>query len=363
GDRSGIRNAEIKYGVGYGVKIEACDYGFVEWCYVHHNGLFDLYSEGNSTTTTRYARFDDCVVHSYGFEAGIHHRGNAGLTATTPNYAPMIRGCYCKRFDNSGGPGSARSEICIEVWGHTYDAVISSNHAEGGWMGISVDRSRYAAVTGNTVRDCRNGYELAASERCTVTGNTYQGLNKENTIGVSCSNSPNGHNVISGNYFYGFAECGIHLNGSTGDTSNWYTITGNQFYPTIGTADCIRLQHASYVTITGNSFFGDTAARGDGIHMDSHSSTGPNMPTITITGNTFADLDRCFDFQASGTVGTATPSVDRVSVTGNTFTNNNLVIAALSSGKINNVYIGDNWKMIGNIGLGDYRNYRAGTVY
>ena len=95
--------------------------------------------------------------------------------------------------------------------------------------------------------------------------------------------------------------------------------------------------------------------------MDSHSLTGPNMQTIT--GNTFVDLDRCFDFVASGTVGTTTPSVDRVSVTGNTFTNNNLVISALSSGKINNVYIGDNWKMIGNIGLGDYRNYRAGTTY
>jgi hypothetical protein len=87
------------------------------------------------------------------------------------------------------------------------------------------------------------------------------------------------------------------------------------------------------------------------------------MHTITVTGNTFADLDRCFDFQASGTVGATTPSVDRVSVTGNTFTNNNSVIAALSSGKINNVYIGDNWKMIGNIGLGGLPELSTGTAY
>ncbi len=46
-----------------------------------------------------------------------------------------------------------------------------------------------------------------------------------------------------------------------------------------------------------------------------------------------------------------------------TATNNNAVIAALTSGKINNVYTGDNWKMIGNIGLTDYRDYRAGTTY
>jgi len=83
----------------------------------------------------------------------------------------------------------------------------------------------------------------------------------------------------------------------------------------------------------------------------------------TITGNTFVDSDRCFDFVTSGAVGTTTPSVDHVSVRGNTFTNNNLVISALSSGKINNVYIGDNRKMIGNIGLGDHRNYRTGTTY
>ncbi len=193
----------------------------------------------------------------------------------------------------------ANGPICIELWGialgDSTGAVVSANTTSGGLMGISVDKQHSASVTTNTVSGfAAYGLELASSQHCALATNTVDGLNGTDTRGISCSNTSNSHNAITGNTVRRCVSKGLHVFQGAD-----YAITGNIIREIGGNA--MDLQSTPRCSVTGNRIDG---AGGTGI-----SWTTPNNGSLTgnVITNCAYGIDLWFD----------TGTMDNVTVTGN----------------------------------------------
>ncbi len=249
-------------------------------------GRFGIWSKKSRQKVT------GCDVADTSLETAATYAGIRieGAAATGGNHRTHVLGNTVTLA--SGGP------IGIELWGialgDATGAVVSVNTVSGGLMGISADKQHSATITANTVSGFAEfGLELASSQHCALATNTVDGLNSASTTGVSCSNTSNSHNAITGNTIRRCTLKGIHaFQGAD------YAITGNMIREIGGNG--IDLQSTPRCSVTGNRI--DGAATG-------LSWTTPNNGAVTgnvITNCTYG-IDLWFD----------TGTMDNVTVTGN----------------------------------------------
>ncbi len=194
-----------------------------------------------------------------------------GIIVHRTGAAPAVTGVRISGNVVTMPRGTRDATVAIETYGGVQGAIVQNNATSGAFIGISIDHTTTASVTGNTVSGASGyGIELAASRQTTVSANTVQcsGYTPE---GIVLDNAAPTDNTISSNTVNGCVSRGIALNRG----SDRVSIAGNTVNQAAGYA--IELLGSASVKVTNNVLDGNGSAL--------KALVGESSPNLTVTGN------------------------------------------------------------------------------
>jgi hypothetical protein len=155
--------------------------------------------------------------------------------------------------------------VCLETWGNCYQATVANNVTYGGSMGVSIDRTTGASVTGNTIRaPWKYGIEVPKSLAVSVAGNSIYGegiadygIIIDGTVNVTVDEGA----VVVGNTIRNTKLYGIFVTNAMGAA-----VAGNTVNTLLGTG--IYVQYTNNFAVTGNVCKRPTGAFAYGIAVD-----------------------------------------------------------------------------------------------
>jgi parallel beta-helix repeat protein len=169
--------------------------------------------------------------------------------------------------------------VGIETFGGCTRPVITGCTVSGGAIGISVDTSPSASVTGNTLTGVKTyAVEVVSSDNAAVVGNTVEGSAVTvRGIAVNGAAASSKAVAITGNTVVGCTTYGIRSQGAA-----QVTVSGNTVQLT-GSAG-IYVAGAVYATVNGNVVDDQATTMNDGVFFD-------GCTWITCSGNTISGVD------------------------------------------------------------------------
>lgn len=344
GHRCKALGLRIKDCFNDGVRIGERDDCVVDGCHVTGLGL-----SGSSGIQHQIGTGRDCyrtritnniVDFSTGSAATMDSGGIAlvsGATHTKGIFDAVIQG---NRVILAGSPVSLNPS-CITAFWNIDRCSIVGNTCENGSMGFSIAASDECTVTGNTVRAPNyTGIEIAGGQRCTVQANTIDGFGVTPTGIISSGTSPApSDSAIVGNTITGTTTAAISIN--NGDRT---TITGNIINVTAARA--ILTNGPVDITIVGNILIGG------GTGTNGIDAIRPIR--FAISGNLIKG------WAANGVVLSASSAVTlaKIAVVGNVFDSNGTNIALALSGGATLTSGPDGLVVQGNVGSsGDWLDW------
>lgn len=203
-----------------------------------------------------------------------------GETPATANYIRVTGNHVSLPAGNTSG-------LCIEIFGKAHNATVSNNTTVGGRMGISVDKSDNASVSGNSIIGASAfGLEVVGALNASITANTVDGAGvTARCLSISTNTK---YATVSANSFQGWAPNGFAVHASSTDH---IVFGGNSLR---GPYQPIILQSVTNFLMTGNMVAGQGTSQ-DGVNLDACSSG-------TIATNSFDGFTRSAVIAFNGTM-------------------------------------------------------------
>lgn len=211
---------------------------------------------------------------------------------------------------------------CISVT-RCSDFIVTGNVTEGGSFGCTTPVVERGVISDNMFRSFNyNGIEVPGNMTdIVVSGNVVNPMGQPAVAGFAHSNGVATRVTISGNAMTGFTEPGCSVIGSGGTSSDsQFSITGNVLEwesSSTGSAGVRINCSVSGITISGNTFSGNSAANSAGVQFGGGIS-GSSTSGVAVSGNHFENL-------AAGAVvlGYTANAVtfDDIKLSGNSFVN------------------------------------------
>lgn len=302
-----VEDTEIRDTYSYGIRVHAASRCRITGNSFVDTGSIALFAQASPTVGAHYNLLSGNTVRGTDFEGGIKVHGYSATVTSVGN-----------RITDNHVENPA--QICIEAHLYAPKSVITGNITTGGMMGVSVSSSDDSTVTANAVEG-PSSYciELAASRRCTVTGNTADGKSLS-TRGIALTNTACEANTITSNTIRSIAGRAIELNagaangvvsqniidgytgyGISAIASDYTTISENVLLS--GGTKCIVVDNSKYVSVLDN--IGRTATE-HGLFL--YQSGEGVVDNITARGNHLSSTGAAFGEQ--GTIGADVLYVD-----------------------------------------------------
>ncbi len=235
------------------------------------NGWFKILNNRFETTRTQSElNFQTRAIAIEGYTRNSIVAGN------------QIYGGYCGIY--VWGDGTVVANNVVNLKNSAYTTTLTNQY------GIYANKCSYVSITGNTVKNSRNGIAIHTVNNSAIIGNTITGI----TSGIQTEGAAttNVNNVLANNTITGFCIYGIYNKDSNGGVSK-SIISGNVIAKSTDVFDssskAIRDYGASNL-ISGNyigQYFSGAASRVTGIGAGTivKDNVGYDYETLTATGN------------------------------------------------------------------------------